>query len=93
MSYQKANHLLPAELVELIQQYVDGESIYIPKKEENKKPWGSGTTTRRELDIRNATIYADYLKGIHTSTLAEKYYLSLKSIQRIILKEKSRPMR
>lgn len=93
MSYKKANNLLPAELVELIQQYVDGESIYIPKKEENKKPWGSGTTIRQELEMRNAAIYDDYLSEIDSSTLAERYYLSVKSIQRIILQEKSKSMR
>lgn len=92
MGFKKANKLLPAELVELIQQYVDGESIYIPKKEGNKKPWGSDTTTRRELDLRNATIYADYLSGIASSTLAGKYYLSIKSIQRIIFQEKNKPV-
>ncbi|MBK3496393.1 hypothetical protein JFL43_16310 [Viridibacillus sp. YIM B01967] len=88
MSYKRANNLLPAEVVELIQKYVDGEYIYIPRKDENKKSWGSGTATRRELDLRNSNIYNDYLSGIGISTLAEKYYLSLKSIQRIVLKEK-----
>lgn len=93
MGYKKANNHLPAELVELVQQYVDGESIYIPKKQGNKKPWGSSTATRRELAERNAAIYGDYITGIASSTLAEKYYLSIKSIQRIILQEKSKPMR
>ncbi|MFJ7973526.1 CD3324 family protein [Psychrobacillus sp. NPDC096389] len=88
MSYRKAKNLLPAELVELIQQYVDGEYIYIPRREDNKKSWGSATATRRELDFRNSAIYKDYLSGINVAALGEKYYLSSKSIQRIILKEK-----
>ncbi|MGE7624769.1 CD3324 family protein [Viridibacillus sp. NPDC096237] len=88
MSYKRANNLLPTELVELIQKYVDGEYIYIPRKEENKKTWGTDTATRRELDLRNSNIYNDFLSGIDTTTLAGKYYLSSKSIQRIILKEK-----
>lgn len=88
MSYKKANNLLPADLVELIQQYVDGEYIYIPRKEDNKKSWGSNTTTRRELDIRNSSIYYDYLSGMDMDTLGGKYYLSSKSIQRIVLKER-----
>lgn len=37
MSYKKAKSLLPAELVELIQKYVDGEYIYIPRREEKKR--------------------------------------------------------
>lgn len=37
MSYKKAIHILPEELLELIQEYVDGECIYIPRKSNNKK--------------------------------------------------------
>lgn len=89
MSYKKATKVLPIEIVKLIQDYIDGEYIYIPKKEENKKSWGSKTSTRIELKSRNSNIYNDYLNGMKTRDLAEKYYLSLKSIQRIILNEKS----
>ncbi len=88
MSYIKADNILPLELVELIQAYIDGEYIYIPRKEENKKSWGSRTNTRKELDLRDCNIYKDYLEGTVIDTLAEKYYLSSKSIQRIVLKEK-----
>ncbi|MGE7913609.1 CD3324 family protein [Lysinibacillus xylanilyticus] len=90
MSYKKAKHILPAELLMLIQEYVDGEYIYIPRREEHKKTWGSNTVTRKELEVRNSNIYKDYLSGEDTATLGEKYYLSSKSIQRIVLKEKRR---
>lgn len=39
MRYQKANEILPKELVELIQSYMDGGYVYIPRKEENRKSW------------------------------------------------------
>ncbi len=84
MSYIKANNILPDELVELIQEYIDGEYIYIPKKETNKKAWGSNTNTKIELERRNDDIYMDYMNGINMLDLTEKYYLSIKSIQRII---------
>lgn len=90
MSYKKALNVLPAELVALIQTYVDGEYIYIPRKEENRREWGTITSGREQLDLRNSNIYRDYLLGIKVSTLAEKYYLSPKSIQRIILQEKKK---
>ena len=32
MRYIKAEDILPEEIVELIQQYVDGETIYIPAR-------------------------------------------------------------
>ena len=88
MSYQRAEHILPAELLELVQKYVDGECIYIPRKSSNKKAWGSETSIREELSLRNRQIYQDYRTGYQVGHLSEKYYLSLKSIQRIIRQEK-----
>lgn len=88
MSYKKAVHLLPESLLEQIQEYVDGESIYIPKKPENKREWGSETSIRLEYARRNRQIYEQYLAGSETKTLSEDYYLSIKTIQRIIRQEK-----
>lgn len=90
MSYKKASEILPVELLELVQLYVDGECIYIPRKSSNKKEWGSETNTREELRIRNEHIYQDYQFGYHLKYLSQKYYLSLKTIQRIILHAKKK---
>lgn len=84
MSYKKATHVLPQELLLKVQEYIDGEFLYIPRVADNKKNWGDTTSTRQELQDRNRQIYADYLAGTNMETLAEKYYLSLKSIQRIV---------
>jgi len=89
VSYQKAINVLPKEIIEVIQNYIDGEYLYIPRKSETKKAWGESTTTRQELKKRNHDIYKDYLRGMGTSVLAETYYLSEKSIQRILRNEKS----
>lgn len=86
MGYRRAEEILPEEIIELIQQYVDGESIYIPRKPSDRQAWGAGTQIRQELLIRNQQIYRDYLAGSRTSELACKYYLSKKSIQRILKK-------
>ncbi len=88
MSYKRAEHVLPAEIIELIQDYVDGESIYIPRKDNNRRKWGQKTNIRNELNTRNQQIYADYQQGYKAVELAKKYFLSEKSIQRIILKMK-----
>lgn len=88
MGYRKAEKILPPDVVALIQQYVDGEYIYIPRKEENRKSWGESTDYRREMEERNRRIYADYKNGIKKEVLSGKYFLSEKSIQRIIAKEK-----
>lgn len=88
MSYIRAEEILPIEVIELIQQYVDGKNLYIPRKAENRLEWGTHTETRQALLIRNDKIYADYLAGETVSRLAVRYYLSEKSIQRIIREKK-----
>lgn len=84
MGYRKAAEILPAEVIELIQQYVDGESIYIPRKEGHRQEWGAGTQIRQELSNRDRQIYEEYEAGSRVFELADKYCLSEKSIQRII---------
>ena len=84
MSYKKATHVLPQELLAKVQEYIDGEFSYIPRISNHKKNWGAATSTRQELKDRNEQIYMDYVAGEHIEDLAEKYFLSVKSIQRII---------
>ena len=86
MGYIRAEEILPIEVIELIQQYVDGENIYIPRKPSNRQAWGTGTQIKQELLRRDQQIYKDYLAGRKTSELACKYYLSEKRIQRILRK-------
>lgn len=87
MSYIKGIDVLPQELLDLIQNYVDGEYIYIPRKECNRKLWGETTRSKSRTSIRNADIYKKYKEG-STKVLSEMYYLSLKSIQKIIFEIK-----
>ena len=82
MSYIKAEDVLPKELIQTIQQYVDGKAIYIPSV--LKKPWGSETKTRSILLERNQAIYAEFQAGTPVAELVRKYSISEKSIQRII---------
>lgn len=86
MGYIRAEEILPIEVIELIQQYVDGENIYIPRKAIHRQAWGASTQIKQELLVRNRQIYKDYLAGSKVSELACKYYLSEKSIQRILRK-------
>lgn len=88
MSYLRAEYILPKELLELVQEYADGQYIYIPRKSERHKGWGDNTGARQLTRQRDREIYEKYNQGTRSSELADEYYLSLKSIQRIILKEK-----
>ena len=82
MSYISAEEVLPKELIEMIQQYVSGKSIYIPSKE--KKDWGSESKTKQYYQRRNLEICKKHKDGSSVDALAEEYALSIKSIQRII---------
>lgn len=84
MGYISALDVLPEGLVEKIQEYVDGQVLYIPKIKSKRCKWGEATDTRAYLQERNRRIYADYQKGVTLLTLSEKYFLTPKSIQRIL---------
>ena len=86
MSYIRADEILPRELLEAIQQYVDGQIIYIPRKE--KQEWGSGTSAREFFRERNERIYQAFQEGISEEELARRFSLSRKSIQRILRNQK-----
>lgn len=88
MSYRKAEEILPQELIDWIQEYIDGENIYIPRKAEHKKEWGSSTTIKQELSQRNQNIYSDAKNGFSVRELSKQYFLSEKSIQRILRNQK-----
>lgn len=89
MKYVKAQTVLPEEIIELIQEYVDGEYLYIPRKNGNEKSWGEKNGTRKSLQNRNKEIYENYILGTSVNELAEKYYLSEKSIRRILSEAKA----
>lgn len=84
MGYIKAEEILPIEIIEMIQQYVDGANIYVPRKAENKAAWGQRNQTKEKMYARNMEIYNEYSNGAKVAQLAERYYLSEKSIWRIL---------
>jgi Mor family transcriptional regulator len=84
MRYKNSQDIFPHDVLALIQQYVDGEYIYIPRKNENRKKWGDNTHAKIEIQERNSSIFARYKSGKRVAELAAEYYLSEKSIQRII---------
>ena len=86
MSYIKAEDVLPQELIETIQQYVDGKLIYIPCKE--KREWGSTTSAKGFFRERNERIYETYKSGTSLRELSYSFSLSEKSIQRILREQR-----
>ena len=81
MSYINANGILPTELINEIQKYVQGVNLYIPKIPVKEK---IDSSYKHELYERNKEIYDLFLLGNNVSELAKRYYLSEKSIYRIL---------
>ena len=88
MKYKNANNILPVELIEAIQQYVQGEYIYIPIKDKsvNTVP----TEYEVELQRRDRHIYTKALEGVSNKELSVMYSLSESSIRRIIINQRKR---
>lgn len=84
MSYKKANDILPHTLLIAVQQYIDGEYMYIPRKADSKLPWGANTDTRKMIKARNREIRDKRLKGCSVGDLSEQYFLSEKAIYKIL---------
>ena len=89
MSYVKADDVLPKNLLEEIQKYVDGQLIYIPRKNENSLSWGEKNGTKEKLAERNQKIVKRYYSGQTIAELSQVYYLSEKRIQGIIYEYES----
>lgn len=85
MKYVNGKDILPEELLSLIQEYTQGQYVYIPKRDETKEKWGEKTSYKRELEKRNTHIYTKYLTGFSIKQLKETYHLSEKSISRIVV--------
>ncbi|RDY24352.1 DNA-binding response regulator [Romboutsia maritimum] len=88
MKYEKAQNILPEDVIELIQKYIDGGYLYIPRKSSNKKSWGESSGTKNDLKKRNVEIFNKYKEGISVKELTKHYYLTENSIRRIIRQEK-----
>lgn len=84
MKYINANMILPEKLIEEIQKYIQGKYIYIPIKKENYKSWGAISGIKQEYKNRNKKIKYDYKQGISIENLAQKYYLSVDTIRKIL---------
>ena len=88
LKYKNAKKILPPDLIEEIQQYVQGEYIYIPIKEKNVSV--TPTEYEVELDKRDTHIYKNSLEGVNNKKLSEIYNLSESSIRRIIICQRKR---
>ena len=90
MGYIRAEKVLPRELIEILQEYLEGQAVYIPRKSGMRKEWGEGTQTKTQLQERNEKIFGEWKAGKGSKALSESYFLSEKTIQRILREEKKK---
>jgi Mor family transcriptional regulator len=90
MSYKNGKDVLPPSLLKQLQDYIQGEIIYIPKKEQKRAGWGENNGTRLIIEKRNREIYGRYKGGSTIFELIQMYHLSEDSIRKIIVKTRER---
>jgi Mor family transcriptional regulator len=84
MGYTNATEVLPKTVLEAVQKYVDGQCVYIPRRDDRRMAWGERTQTRAHIRARNREIHARHDQGMGVRELAEQFYLSPKTIARIL---------
>ncbi|MBO5784119.1 MAG: ROK family protein [Clostridia bacterium] len=83
MKYQNAKDYLSAELFDALQQQAGGRLLYVPMAGE-KKSWGEVSGERVKLRKRNAIICREHAEGLTAAQLADKWFLSVASIRKIL---------
>ncbi|WP_217559595.1 CD3324 family protein [Paenibacillus sp. GbtcB18] len=84
MSYKNGKDILPASLLKELQNYIQGEIIYVPKKEKKRAGWGENNGTRLIIERRNREIFRLYQNGSTVLELIQTFHLSEDSIRKII---------
>ena len=63
MGYKKATHILPHDLLLKVQEYIDGEFLYIPRISDNKKAGEKQPQPVRNYKIETAVFMMTTLRG------------------------------
>ncbi|MBK3497364.1 hypothetical protein JFL43_21585 [Viridibacillus sp. YIM B01967] len=84
MRYVNAHEIIPKKLLAEIQQYVQGDLLYIPKPEKSRVKWGVRSGERQRLTKRNTQIRDVFRSGSALQSLADEYNLSVETIKKNI---------
>ena len=84
MKYRNATELLPPQLLQELQKYAQGETLYIPKIK--RKSWGEATGAKTFYSKRNWDIRNRYLHGDNMEKLSDEYSISEDAVKKIIYK-------
>lgn len=84
MKYVNANQVLPDCLIRELQEYVQGNYLYVPVREGERKNWGERSGCKAAIEERNRQITARYRAGATMEELAKSCHLSIHAIRKII---------
>ena len=82
MKYRNAAELLPAQLLQDLQRYAAGQTLYIPAV--RRRAWGEGSGAKTLYSKRNAEIRSQYAGGTRMEELSESYCISEDAVRKII---------
>ncbi|MCB2290231.1 hypothetical protein LGK97_10670 [Clostridium sp. CS001] len=88
MAYVKAEAILPDSLLREIQKYIQGQYVYIPSENTERKKWGEKSGNREYIQNRNDDIRKKHESGYLILDLAEEFFLSIDSIKKIVYTRK-----
>lgn len=84
MNYKNGKDVLPTELLNEVQKYIQGDILYIPKSDEKRTPWGEKSGARKAIRKRNKEIIRLYKNGQEINQLTKIYNLSESSVKKIV---------
>jgi len=85
MKYHNVAELLPPQLLQELQKYAQGKTLYVPKIK--RKSWGEGTGARNFFTHRNTDIRKQFLSGVALGKLGEQYFISEDAVKKIVYKK------
>jgi Mor family transcriptional regulator len=87
LKYINAAEVLPDNLLNEIQRYVNGEVLYIPSIKKEIK-WGDKNGTRQFFESRNRAIKQKFQNGNTIEQLAQDYGLAYETVRKIVYRMK-----
>ena len=85
MKHSNALELLPLQLLQELQKYVQGKTIYIPKVK--REPWGESTGAKTFYSHRNADVRKQFSLGVDLVKLGEEYFISEDAVKKIVYRK------
>ena len=83
MKYKNAAEILPPELLQEVQCYIEGELLYIPRSN-SKQEWGAVSGSKKFYLERNYQIKELFHNGKSVEELAVKFGVSNSTITKIV---------